>query len=336
MYDTKFNVALMLDTKHYGGIETHVIELAKALLAKNIDCRIVLTRKFDNQRIVKIIKSYNIDYYISNNIIDLLYHLKNETYSHIHTHGYYAGIVGRILSRLLSITVISSFHNGEKSHGKLYWYDLIDRYTSILCHQRISVSDEIANRLPFSSLVVSNFIDIKNIVSSSPSNTIAFVGRLSYEKGPDLFISLAKMLPDYHFTCFGDGPMWDILDKGRSNNCQCFGYVSNMTDYWNNIGLLIIPSRYEGLPLVALEAMARGIPVISSKVGDMHKLITNDLNGWLVEPENIEEFRAKIIYWHQLCENKKKIISNHCIHRILKEYCAEIAITQFLSIYSNT
>lgn len=58
-----------------------------------------------------------------------------------------------------------------------------------------------------------------------------------------------------------------------------------------------MPSRYEGLPMVALEAMSRRIPVIAFKVGAMEKVVLTDQNGWLVKTNDVDTFQQKIEDW---------------------------------------
>lgn len=182
--------------------------------------------------------------------------------------------------------VVSTFHNGDQGQGLVKLYTFFDRVTSRLS-TNIAVSPDIAKRLSSPVTLMNNFIEIPKTIETTKgrlkkNRKIAFVGRLSYEKGPDLFLHLAKHQPDLPFTIYGGGSMLEALKAIKTNNIRFAGLVSRMDQYWTNISLLCITSRQEGLPLVALEAMAHGIPVLSFHLGALPELIKNDINGWII------------------------------------------------------
>ncbi len=101
---------------------------------------------------------------------------------------------------------------------------------------------------------MNNFVSIAN--QHCRYKQIAFVGRLSHEKGADRFIDIARHIPDIEFSIYGDGPEKPRLIENAPANVIFHGHQNDMDAVWCNISALVISSRYEGLPMAALEAMA--------------------------------------------------------------------------------
>ena len=64
--------------------------------------------------------------------------------------------------------------------------------------------------------------------------------------------------------------------------------VSDIAQAWREIGLLLMPSRAEGLPMASLEALAAGVPVASARVGAMPEVIDEGVNGWLFDVGDVD------------------------------------------------
>jgi hypothetical protein len=189
-------ICLMIDSKTYGGIETHVCHLARGLLHHGYKVDLVLTTNhgihpiFDGD---ELISSFTCK--PNGGVFSLFQLLKNLNSDVVHTHGYKAGILGRLYGLTHNVTVVSTFHAGEKGNVKMRFYGWLDRLTALrtccLC-----VSEQIARSLGRRAKVMQNFVEIPNY-SSPPivqANEIAFVGRFSSEKGPDLFSNIAKKI----------------------------------------------------------------------------------------------------------------------------------------------
>jgi glycosyltransferase involved in cell wall biosynthesis len=117
---------------------------------------------------------------------------------------------------------------------------------------------------------------------------IGFVGRLSPEKNIGAIIQCAKALKDYSFVFVGDGPQKEHLINltGVLNNVYFVGNQTNVEDYYVAFDLLILSSLTEGLPLVIVEAMTCGTPVVSSNVGGINEILFDGLNGKLINNPN--------------------------------------------------
>lgn len=323
-------IDLFLDSRDYGGIEAHVYQLAKALVAMQHQVTVILFKRYGDHPLADALTQEGIPLiYLAGHCRSAIHTLRRRNSDVLHTHGYKAGIIGR-LSRVGKRTACcSSFHAGEKSHGKLALYTWLDRTTAFLANQVIAVSDDIAKALPTPTKVLRNFVDVQ--LHTHQGEQLAFVGRLSHEKGPDLFLDIARIFPGQEFHIYGDGPMREQLENNAPTNVIFHGRV-DMKAVWPSIGLLLMPSRAEGLPLAALEAMAEGVNVMASPVGDLPKLINPDTNGWLVE--NSTSLWAKAVsQWLHLSPWQRKTMSYSAQIHIAKHYSSEAVIPSFIGCY---
>ncbi|GAL11046.1 glycosyltransferase SypH [Vibrio astriarenae] len=161
----------------------------------------------------------------------------------IHAHGYKANLVSKLSSG--TTRQVSTFHSGETPKGLVRLYDIFDRFSAFLSAHNFTVSQAISDKIPTQTHVLNNFISVDGLTSSQ-GKQVAFVGRLSHEKGPDLFISVAEQLPQITFHLYGDGPMMQSLGHDSPSNLVFHGFQSDMRKVWPEIGLLLITSRYEG------------------------------------------------------------------------------------------
>lgn len=121
----------------------------------------------------------------------------------------------------------------------------------------------------------------------------AVVGRLFPDKGHRYFLeALSKVRAnhkDVRGLIVGDGPArqeieGQIRSLGLEDIVQLCGVRKNMKKVYQNIDYLVLPSLREGLPYCLLEAMAMGVPVLATSVGDIPKLVRTGETGNLVSP----------------------------------------------------
>ena len=328
-------IVILLDSSQIGGIESHVYHLARALKKRGYPVEIWFYKQyFKTHPLTPRLDVENIRYrYLVGSFRDLYRRIKQNPPRLLHTHGYKAGILGRIAARILNVAVVSTFHNGDPGEGIVRVYTWLDRLTSTFS-ENIAVSNEIAERFKKKPVQINNFINLPGQQIKSDDH-IAFVGRLSYEKGPDQFLQLAKHIPDQIFRIYGSGPMESLIKEQQVPNIEFMGQVSGMNDQWQYVDLLCITSRHEGLPMVALEAMANGIPVISFALGALPDLITQGVNGWIAPQGDIQEMSKLITLWFSLPESVKGEIRRSCRQTIARSYSYKAVLPQILEVYAK-
>jgi glycosyltransferase involved in cell wall biosynthesis len=128
---------------------------------------------------------------------------------------------------------------------------------------------------------------------------VGFLGRLSPQKNPlllvDAFAKLAPRHPDAMLAIAGDGPLEAEAREaeralGLTGRIVWLGF-RRPVDVMPGFDVFALPSRYEGLPYVLLEAVAAGLPIVSTPVGGSETVIDNDGNG-IITAATPEDFAA--------------------------------------------
>ena len=144
----------------------------------------------------------------------------------------------------------------------------------------------------------------KTPVSSKKTNTILAVGRLHEQKGFDLlleaWLDVEKNHPDWSLRIVGEGPKRKELEEQivRLNlqRVLLVGQTDDMVKEYARADFFVLCSRYEGLPLVLIEAMWSGLPCISFNCPQGPAELLADERGWLVPDGNVAAMSEQIEY----------------------------------------
>jgi len=244
----------------------------------------------------------------------------------IHSYLFVANTWARIAGKILGIPVIISERNAEpkKPLYMTFLNRLLYGMGDLLIANSQAGADQVVKTKEFPKKkinVVYNGLPIekykgnydekrKSEIKSSfgipyDAKVIGVIGRLHFQKNHELLfesfqIVLGK-LPNSVLLCIGDGPKREeLLDLARSIRIDSkvifVGERKDVRDCLSILDLMILPSRWEGLPNVILEAMAAKCPVIATKVGGVNEMIEDGQTGFLVESKNKEELAKKIAY----------------------------------------
>jgi len=162
------------------------------------------------------------------------------------------------------------------------------------------------------AFVFPNALPDTEIRNESNNKKIGFLGRLDYSKGADIlieaFIKVLKEIPDAILEISGKGSNEvELKKKAASLNIAdkiiFKGLVSyaQVLHFLSSVNFLVVPSRTDNLPTVALEAFSVATPVIGSNSGGIPDIITHQFNGLLFENEDTKDLSKRII---QLLTNK--------------------------------
>lgn len=138
------------------------------------------------------------------------------------------------------------------------------------------------------------------------SFTLGIVSRLSFEKGIDIMISALPMIiqsyPDIKLLIVGDGreknellKLAQKLDVAHAITWAGLQPRDKLIDYYSQMDLVVIPSRFEGFGLTAIEAMNFGVPVVASAVDGLKEVIEDGESGMLFPVEDSETLSSTIL-----------------------------------------
>lgn len=292
----------LVDSRAFGGIESHIQALTEALKQRRLDVAVLLWNDYGDHPLESFTRHAGIPLLKGNGQPGTALRLIRQWQPDVlHTHGYKANLMGRLLRFFCPFRLVCTFHNGDLGSGRMRWYTSLDRLTAWLS-TNIAVSRPIRDRLwPLPARYIPNFIRVDaQTIPSQPMRSdktlrVAFAGRLSEVKNPRLFVETARQTPELLFEVFGEGELREELATTAPGNLKFRGWVSSMTPHWADLDVLLITSHDEGLPMVALEAMAHGVIVISTAVGEMPFLIDHSTNGLLSAPTP-EEFSQSLLW----------------------------------------
>jgi glycosyltransferase involved in cell wall biosynthesis len=216
-------------------------------------------------------------------------------------------------------------------------------YASFIDHTVVENEDiereliDTCHRDPASFTLIHNGIDLegkfnpqKYLDKDRPKRlmgkiVISFIGRISEEKGPDIFIEIARRFRSHyeiHFVLAGPGPLQEYLKEqiqfyGIEQTVTVYGNVDS-AEYLSYTDILLVPSRVEGRPNVVLEALSMKVPVIASKVGGIPHFLKDQENALLCESEDVAGFCLAIhrlvsdsSLMNSLKENSRRYALNH-------------------------
>lgn len=131
---------------------------------------------------------------------------------------------------------------------------------------------------------------------------IGGVGRLTEQKGPDVFVrALARLPDDVHGLWAGEGPLRDRLIQlaerlGISDRIRWLGHRDDIAGLLPAFDVMVVPSRWEGFPVVLLEGAIAGIPVVTTATASHHDVVLPRETGLLVPPGRPAEL-ADAVRW---------------------------------------
>lgn len=128
------------------------------------------------------------------------------------------------------------------------------------------------------------------------------VGNLNYTKGHDVLLdALVRLGPQYHLSVIGDGEKRGeyeefIRKHELAARVQFLGFVgrAEVREHLDTSDIFCMPSRSEGMPISALEALGCGVPVVASDVGGLADIIVHGFNGYLTRPADVDDLVQKI------------------------------------------
>lgn len=216
-----------------------------------------------------------------------------------------------------------NFYEDNGSHLRIYARKLAARFSNCIITLTEHDKQNYLNNLDIKGKVeyIYNPIEeVDDVECNIKSKQIISVGRLTYQKGFDMLCDVAKVVlkdnKGWKWLILGDGEYKDklrskIKEYGLENKLILKGNVSNVEEYYKNSSLYVMTSRFEGLPMTLLEAKTYKLPIVSFNcLTGPSEIVKNNINGYLINPENVEAMSNKLnILMND--ENKLKEFSNN-------------------------
>lgn len=230
----------------------------------------------------------------------------------IHAHDISASVLAAFTSGLTP--VISHVHVNNDDMAKVNKKTILYLISSIKYKHIFWVSSSCYNSFVFKnfvkkkSTVLINVMDKNGIIEKANSDSaayfydIVYIGRLSYQKNPlrmlKIFEDVVEQMPEVKIAVIGTGELEHdcraVLESSSlQNNVDFLGFKENPLKILQDAKVMVMTSRFEGTPMTALEAMALGVPIVSTPTDGMNDLIENGVNGYL--SDNDEELASRLL-----------------------------------------
>ncbi len=259
-------------------------------------------------------------------------------------------IRGRLAAKLAGVKVILSTEQNVNI-GETWYQRLAKIITSIFVTQVIAISEAVISdmkrRYFLNSnkcrLIIPNGINLDKFPYQADRTIqtpflVGAIGRLNSQKGFDLLIKAwALNKPeDIKLIIAGSGPEREnlqaqISDAGLNNQIELIGDITDTTNFYKRLNLLVIPSRWEGLGIVALEAGASGVPILASDADGLSEII-NDKNGWQCKKNDVNDLGIKLITAIETIKHSNIREKQDNLYALIKD---KFSINKVASSYSN-
>lgn len=185
--------------------------------------------------------------------------------------------------------------------------------------------------------VIPNSLDITGNYLNAIGQFVAYIGRLSYEKGYDLLIEVAKRQPSIPFYFAGAKREKDLGETPA--NVVFMGYLQQeaLHDFIQQARIVVIPSRcYEGFPMAILEAAQYGKPTIAPNHGGFTEIIGEGdaAIGHLFCPGDVDNLERHVV---ELWNNPQEIgrLGQRAFEKLKREYASEVVYRKWEKLFSD-
>lgn len=271
-----------------------------------------------------------------------LAHLAASTRTDIlQTHGYKANVLAALLKTRVRRPWVAFVHGETWESWKVRVYFAMERLAIRRADRIVVVSHQMARALaaqgipPVKLRVIHNACLVAPRADATPAAwsaqgppVIGVVGRLSYEKGVDIALLAHRQVRERcsaaRLWVMGEGPEQEALTRlaerlGIASSVEWLGYQEDPEHLYRQMTVLLIPSRSEGLPNVALEAMAYGVPVVATTVGGVPEVVSDGKTGLLVSPGDAEGLASRVL----------ELLKDPALRRTLRQAARDEVLARF-------
>ena len=269
---------------------------------------------------------------------------------------YHCNVLGSLAKkRLPGLIHVSGIRVADPSR----WRQLVERRAARRWNHTVCVSQDVAafaqRRLrlaPENSSVIPNGLNAEDYANkrrdrrtllgaSSERRWLLTIGRLENQKGLDWLLKLAPELlaktPHHDLVLVGDGPQRSHLENlarlgGIENRVHFLGWRPDIPELLNAADLLLLPSRWEGMPNVLLEAMASSLPVAALPVHGVEQILGELAEQQIVQDSSPTGFTNHVL---RLLSAPEQLVAlgRHNRDRILTDFTIQQMVERYATLY---
>jgi glycosyltransferase involved in cell wall biosynthesis len=230
-----------------------------------------------------------------------------------------AGALAWALSRMTGIPYVLTVHLGdvpggvpEKTGG---WFRWIFPFTRVIWKRanRIVAVSRFTRQLALKKYdvkiqVIPNGVDLETLkpglIQLNEPPRIVFAGRFMEQKNPLQLVQTMNELKKLDWQCvmIGDGPLMQnvrqtVSELDLGDRFRFTGWIApqDVLNWFDKSDILFMPSRSEGLPVVGVQALAKGLAIVASRVGGFVDLVDNGKNGYLIPQDDTDAFSTALL-----------------------------------------
>lgn len=360
----------IIDLLEWGGAQKMQVFLAEQLRGRDVELTVVSLNASQGSPVPELLRQcgtrvivFPFPKFLSQrSFLGLFNFIRREKFDLIHTHLTYANIFGTLIGRMTGTPVIASLRTAgydPRYHRPLRQF--IETVAVKYGAQRIMANGQVVAELGRTRFAPRGIDILVNAIElpESPSDAerlalrtelmgdatrpiVISVGRLDLPKGfPDLiqaFVAVRETHPRAALVIAGDGPLCEELDKlvkqlHLDGTVYLLGQRNDVPRLLEAGDLYVNSSHWEGLPVSVLEAMASGLPVLATSVGDMPYLVLPE-TGVLVPPRQPEQLAHEMVALLSQPERLKQMGAAGREH-IRKNFSPVAWVRQLLTLYAS-
>lgn len=358
--NSKVNLLLVVCNNVMNGSERYAVDIAKNLPQEIFNIKFatpsagLLSEILEKNNIDELIyHNDKIGKYTLKGLLNLRKIIKSNNISIVHSNAkFFPCLIGKLSGVKLNIeTVHGIFFSDDQLNSLPYWrkiYGFIIQHF-VDCYIAISLNDRkrLIEKFHINKkriVVIYNGIDESNIKIEKEINEtkitneilIGTIGRFTFQKAQLILIeAFSLLIKENKFTnikleLIGDGECREeinnLVDSLKLNKyVKIISYSKNIFSHFKEFDIFVLTSRFEGVPYVLLEAMHLGIPIVTTDVGGINNVLTNNYDAILTKPEDpastknalrllIEDGKLR----KQLSKNARETIKKYSIGKMIR------------------
>jgi glycosyltransferase involved in cell wall biosynthesis len=280
----------------------------------------------------------------------------------MHSHKFKTTLYSLLARRRLPCRLVATYHNWLTDTAALRVHAVLDKRLARYCDAAVGVSgpvvEELRRYVPADRVHhIGNGVDaarFRRLLSQAEAKRalrlpvdrklIGFVGRLSAQKGLSSLLRAIAEFPaalraGVDLVIAGDGEERRALEDearalGLADRTHFLGTRSDTPTVYSALDAFVLPSEQEAFPMVVLEAMACGLPIVATDVGDTARIVEDGVSGLVVPPRNRECLRQALVGVLQNSDRAQRL-GEAARERLVKNFSSAQMAQSYLALYER-